>query len=89
MTGAGCAPPVRFAVDGAAARQLADAFRPFDAESDAAVAVLWGEGGTFRAGADLKPIGTDRGNKVAADRRWGVPAAGSVHGRRSWPRVHA
>jgi enoyl-CoA hydratase len=31
------------------------------------VAVLWGEGGTFCAGADLKAIGTARGNRVAED----------------------
>ncbi|MGW0940605.1 crotonase/enoyl-CoA hydratase family protein [Streptomyces sp. NPDC002666] len=60
-------PGVRNAVDGPAARQLADAFRMFDAEPDAAVAVLWGEGGTFCAGADLKSIGTERGNTVTAD----------------------
>jgi enoyl-CoA hydratase/carnithine racemase len=29
--------------------------------------VLWGEGGTFCAGADLSAIGTDRGNRVADD----------------------
>ncbi|MFE9857291.1 crotonase/enoyl-CoA hydratase family protein [Streptomyces sp. NPDC005780] len=60
-------PAVRNAVDGPTARQLADAFRAFDAEPDAAVAVLWGEGGTFCSGADLKSIGTERGNAVAAD----------------------
>jgi enoyl-CoA hydratase len=46
---------------------LADAFREFDAAEDAAVAVLWGEGGTFCAGADLKAVGTERGNRVAQD----------------------
>ncbi|GAB3948657.1 hypothetical protein GCM10027614_46190 [Micromonospora vulcania] len=43
---------------------MADAFRAFDAEPDAAVAVLWGAGGTFCAGADLKAIGTPSGNRV-------------------------
>lgn len=57
-------PGVRNAVDGPTAARLADAFREFDADADAAVAVLWGEGGTFCAGADLKSIGTERGNKV-------------------------
>src|SRR5262245_49807561 len=56
-------PAVRNAVDGPTARALADAFRAFDADDEAAVAVLWGEGGTFCAGADLKAIGTDRGNR--------------------------
>ncbi|MFE7353165.1 crotonase/enoyl-CoA hydratase family protein [Streptomyces sp. NPDC057543] len=60
-------PGVRNAVDGPTAARLADAFREFDADADAAVAVLWGEGGTFCAGADLKGIGTERGNKVLAE----------------------
>ncbi|MEV7236383.1 crotonase/enoyl-CoA hydratase family protein [Streptomyces sp. NPDC051020] len=58
---------VRNAVDGPTARQLAAAFRQFDSDRDASVAVLWGEGGTFCAGADLKGIGTERGNKVLAE----------------------
>jgi enoyl-CoA hydratase len=56
-------PEARNAVDGPTARALADAFRAFDADDGAAVAVLWGEGGTFCAGADLKAIGTPRGNR--------------------------
>lgn len=60
-------PASRNAVDGPTARQLADAFREFDADETARVAVLWGEGGTFCSGADLKAIGTERGNRVAAD----------------------
>jgi len=58
---------VRNAVDGPTARQLTDAFREFDADPVASVAVLWGEGGTFCAGADLKAIGTGRGNTVSAE----------------------
>ncbi|MGW5738030.1 MULTISPECIES: crotonase/enoyl-CoA hydratase family protein [Streptomyces] len=57
-------PGVRNAVDGPTARALADAFRAFNADPDAHVAVLWGEGGTFCAGADLKAIGTPTGNDV-------------------------
>ncbi|MEU6823070.1 crotonase/enoyl-CoA hydratase family protein [Streptomyces atriruber] len=60
-------PTARNAVDGPTARALADAFREFDADPDAAVAVLWGEGGTFCAGADLKAIGTPDGNQVTED----------------------
>ncbi|MEV5980328.1 crotonase/enoyl-CoA hydratase family protein [Streptomyces sp. NPDC052114] len=60
-------PAARNAVDGPTARALADAFRDFDADPDAAVAVLWGEGGTFCAGADLKAIGTPDGNEVTKD----------------------
>ncbi|MEV1248286.1 crotonase/enoyl-CoA hydratase family protein [Nonomuraea sp. NPDC049750] len=48
-------PEVRNAVDRKTADALVDAFRAFE-ESDAAVAVLWGEGGTFCAGADLKTL---------------------------------
>ncbi len=60
-------PHARNAVDGPTAQALADAFRAFDADPEAAVAVLWGEGGTFCAGADLKAVGTARGNRLAAD----------------------
>ena len=58
------APQRRRRPDGAA---LADAFRAFDADADAAVAVLHGEGGVFCAGADLKAVGTRDGNRVGDD----------------------
>jgi len=51
-------PAVRNAVDNAAAAALADAFRAFEADPDARVAVFWGAGGTFCAGADLKVVAT-------------------------------
>ncbi|MGW3206463.1 crotonase/enoyl-CoA hydratase family protein [Streptomyces sp. NPDC001135] len=60
-------PGVRNAVDGPTATELAAAFREFEADDNARVAVLWGEGGTFCAGADLKAIGTERGNRVTED----------------------
>ena len=60
-------PARRNAVDGPTAAQLAAAFRAFDADPDAAVAVLYGEGGTFCSGADLTAMGTERGNHVAPD----------------------
>jgi enoyl-CoA hydratase len=60
-------PDRRNAVDGATARALADAFREFDADDQAAVGVLHGEGGVFCAGADLKAAGTEDGNRVAPD----------------------
>jgi enoyl-CoA hydratase len=47
-------PAVRNAVDAATARSLADAFRRFDLDQAASVAVLTGAGGCFCAGADLK-----------------------------------
>jgi enoyl-CoA hydratase len=49
-------PQRRNAVDGPTARALADAFRRFDADTEADVAVLQGEGGCFCAGADLKAL---------------------------------
>jgi len=61
-------PDVRNAVDGPTARALADAFREFDADSSASVAVLWGEGGTFCAGADLAAIGTGGADSLHASR---------------------
>ncbi|HEX6074973.1 MAG TPA: crotonase/enoyl-CoA hydratase family protein [Micromonosporaceae bacterium] len=60
-------PEVRNAVDRPTALALTEAFAEFDADPDAAVAVLWGEGGTFCAGADLKALGAERANRVAAD----------------------
>jgi enoyl-CoA hydratase len=58
-------PERRNAVDGAMAAELATAFRAFDADPEADAAVLWGAGGHFCAGADLKAVGTDRSNTVA------------------------
>jgi enoyl-CoA hydratase len=46
-------PRRRNAVDGPTAAALADAFAAFDADEDVDVAVLYGVGGTFCAGADL------------------------------------
>jgi enoyl-CoA hydratase len=57
-------PDVRNAVDRATATALADAFRAFEADESASVAVLWGDGGTFCSGADLHAVGTERGNRV-------------------------
>lgn len=49
-------PEVRNAVDAEHAQLLTEAFQSFDADPDAAVAVLHGRGGTFCAGADLKAV---------------------------------
>jgi enoyl-CoA hydratase len=57
-------PEARNAVDGPTAEALVDAFGAFERDAEAKVAVLWGEGGTFCAGADLKAIGTERQNRV-------------------------
>ncbi len=60
-------PQARNAVNAAAAAELVDAFTDFDADDSAAVAVLWGDGGTFCAGADLKAFGTPEMNKLQPD----------------------
>jgi enoyl-CoA hydratase len=60
-------PEARNAVDGPAARALAEAFRELEADDTLRVAVLWGAGGVFCAGADLKARGTERGLRLAAD----------------------
>ena len=71
-------PEARNAVDGPTATALADAFRAFEADEGASVAVLYGDGGTFCAGADLKAIGTEQGNQVrlTGTGRWGPPGCG-------------
>jgi enoyl-CoA hydratase len=60
-------PERRNAVDGDTAAALVSAFREFDRDSQAAVAVLYGEGGVFCSGADLKEVGGPAGNRVAPD----------------------
>ncbi|HVK85350.1 MAG TPA: crotonase/enoyl-CoA hydratase family protein, partial [Kofleriaceae bacterium] len=57
----------RNAVDRATADQLADAFRAFDADDTARVAVLYGDHGTFCAGADLKAMAAGTPNRVEPD----------------------
>ncbi|MFL6023142.1 MAG: crotonase/enoyl-CoA hydratase family protein [Marmoricola sp.] len=60
-------PQARNAVDGPTAQALADAFRAFDADDSLSVAILTGAQGTFCAGADLKAVGTESGNRVEHD----------------------
>ncbi len=69
-------PHARNAVDGPTAMALHNAFDEFDRDESASVAVLWGDNGTFCAGADLKAIGTPDSNPThAADLM--SPARGS------------
>jgi enoyl-CoA hydratase len=56
-------PERRNAVDAQTARELADAFRAVEADPAIRAAVLWGAGGTFCAGADLKALGSE-GSRV-------------------------
>jgi enoyl-CoA hydratase len=57
-------PAARNAVNGPTAAALYAAFDEFDRDATASVAVLWGDGGTFCAGADLKAFGTPEANPV-------------------------
>ena len=60
-------PEARNAMDGPSARALAKAFREFEDDDALRVAVLWGAGGVFCAGADLKARGTERGLRLQPD----------------------
>jgi enoyl-CoA hydratase len=63
-------PEVANAIDRPTAEALADAFRRFDADEDATVAVLTGANETFCAGADLKAMrepGAPRASRVEPD----------------------
>ncbi len=57
-------PEVKNAVDGPTAKELADAFREFENDDKAEVAVLWGANGTFCSGANLKAIAEGYGNRI-------------------------
>ena len=60
-------PSARNAVDRSTATALAEAFQAFDAAPDAAVAVLWGAGGTFCSGADLHALDNRLDPDLAVD----------------------
>ena len=65
---------VRNAVDGATAQLLTRAFREFDADAQACVAILQGAGGQFCAGADLKAVASGvGGNPLDADMHADAP----------------
>ena len=57
-------PEVRNAVDRPTAHALAQAFQAFEDDETARVAVLWGAGGHFCAGADLKAIAAGSPNRI-------------------------
>jgi len=60
-------PEARNAVDRATAAELAAAFRRFESDDRAAVAILTGANGTFCSGADLKAVSRTRGNPVSVE----------------------
>lgn len=57
-------PEARNAMDPESAQALYDAFKAFDADDSASVAVFWGEGGAFCAGFDLKRAAESAGGAV-------------------------
>lgn len=57
-------PEVRNAVDRQTAAELADAFRAFEADEAALVAVFSGDQGCFCAGADLKKLAESQSNRL-------------------------
>jgi enoyl-CoA hydratase len=60
-------PEARNAVDGAAASALAEAFREVERDQTLRATVLWGAGGVFCGGADLKARGTERGLRLSPE----------------------
>jgi len=59
-------PKVKNAVDAPTAKELADAFRDFEKDNDALVAVLLGSNGNFCSGANLKAITEGIENRIDA-----------------------
>jgi enoyl-CoA hydratase len=59
-------PERRNAVDRETADALFAAFEAFESDDDSDVAVLWGEGGTFCSGADLRAAAEGHGNRLEA-----------------------
>ena len=57
-------PESKNAVDGPTAQELSAAFREFESDEKALVAVLYGTSGNFCSGANLKAISEGHGNKV-------------------------
>ena len=60
-------PEVRNAVDEPTREALAEAFRSFDADEDASVAILTGAHGVFCAGADLKAFAAGKKRRRTED----------------------
>lgn len=60
-------PEVKNAIDRATAAALSDAFLEFECDGECKVAVLYGEGGIFCSGADLKALASGNPNVVAPE----------------------
>jgi enoyl-CoA hydratase len=57
-------PEAKNAIGRKSAKALANAFREFENDRDAMVAVLWGANGTFCSGANLKKIAEGEPNRI-------------------------
>jgi len=57
-------PEAKNAIDRKSAKLLAEAFREFEEDKEAMVAVLWGANGTFCSGANLKKIAEGEPNRI-------------------------
>lgn len=82
-------PDRRNAVDRATAQALYDAFRAFDADDTASVAILHGRGGFFCAGADLKALSAGGGNSVSTQGLGSLAPMGPTRLRLSKPVIAA
>jgi len=71
-------PEARNAVDRPTADALVEAFLAFEHDETAKAAVLWGAGGAFCAGADLKGVATGRGNRLSPPGETPDPLAGDA-----------
>ncbi len=72
-------PDRRNAVDRPTADALQAAFEAFAADDHARVAVLWGAGGTFCAGADLKAVAEGRPNRLEPEGDAGPMGPSRLH----------
>jgi enoyl-CoA hydratase len=70
-------PEVRNAVDTETANALVKAFEAFDADAEQKIAVLWGAGGAFCAGADLKEV-TNEATSGGSENRWHLEGDGPM-----------
>ncbi|HJW41547.1 MAG TPA: crotonase/enoyl-CoA hydratase family protein [Rhizomicrobium sp.] len=71
-------PQARNAVDRPTADALVKAFLAFEHDNEQKVAVLWGAGDTFCAGADLKGMSEGRGNRLTAPSQHFDPHSGDA-----------
>lgn len=82
-------PETRNAMDPKSARELFEAFVEFDRDDSASVAVLWGEGGAFCAGFDLKQAASLSDGDSSIDRLGFDAETQDSHSRNPRERTHS